>query len=89
MQKREVAITNRRGLHARASAKMVHLASQFRSRLTLEYAGRRADARSIIAIMLLSVTVGGTVAIEADGSDETAAMTAMVGLIDGGFGERV
>lgn len=48
MQKREVAITNRLGLHARASAEMVHLASQFRSRLTLEYAGRRADARSII-----------------------------------------
>lgn len=87
MQKREIAITNRLGLHARASAKLVHLASQFRSRLTLEYAGRRADARSIVAIMLLAATVGGMIVIEADGPDEAAAMIAVVSLIDEGFGE--
>ncbi|HEX8012554.1 MAG TPA: HPr family phosphocarrier protein [Casimicrobiaceae bacterium] len=88
MQKREVAITNRLGLHARASAKMVRLASQFRSSLTLEYAGRRADARNIVAIMLLAATVGGTIVVEADGPDEAAAMKAMVTLMEGRFGER-
>ena len=88
MQKREIAVTNRLGLHARASAKVVALASHFRSSLTLEYAGHRANARSIVAVMLLAVSMGGTIVLEAEGPDETDAMTAMVGLIDARFGEN-
>lgn len=87
MQKREVAITNCLGLHARASAKIVQLASRFRCRLTLEYAGRRADARSIVSVMLLAGSMGSTIVLEADGPDETDAMTAIIRLIGERFGE--
>ena len=88
MQKREIAVTNRLGLHARASAKVVQLASHFRSHVTLAYSGRRANARSIVAVMLLAVSMGSTIVLEAEGPDETDAMTAMVGLIDARFGEN-
>ncbi len=88
MQKREIEIRNRLGLHARASAKLVQLASHFRSSLKLEYAGRRANPRSIVAVMLLALSMGGTIVLEAEGPDETDAMTAMVALIDARFGEN-
>jgi phosphocarrier protein HPr len=88
MEKREIEITNRSGLHARAAAKVVHLASQFRCRVAIVCAGRRASARSIVAVMLLAASVGSTVVVEADGPDELAAMTAMAALIEDGFGER-
>ncbi len=88
MQKREIAITNRLGVHARSSAKIVQLASRFRSTLTLAHGGRRANAHSIVAVMLLAASVGSTIVLEAEGTDEVEAMTAMVGLIDAGFGER-
>ena len=88
MQKRDIAITNRLGLHARSSAKIVQLASRFRSHVTLAYRGRRASARSIVAVMLLAASVGATIVLEAEGPDEVEAMTAMSELIDDGFGER-
>lgn len=87
MEKREVAIINPLGLHARASAKIVRLASRFRSRVTLEHGGRRASAQSIVAVMLLAVSMGSTVVLEAEGPDESDAMVAIVALIDDGFGE--
>jgi len=88
MQKREIAVTNRLGLHARASAKVVQVASHFRSHVTLAYAGRRANARSIVAVMLLAVSMGSTIVLEAEGPDETDAIMAMVGLIGTNFGEK-
>ena len=88
MQKREIEIRNRLGLHARASAKLVQIALHFRSQVTLEYAGRRANARSIVAVMLLAVSMGSTIVLEAEGPDETDAMKAMVTLINAGFGEH-
>ena len=88
MEKREIEITNRMGLHARAAAKVVRLASQFRCQVAIAYAGRRASARSIVAVMLLAASVGSTVVLEAEGPDEMAAMTAMVALIEDGFGEN-
>ena len=88
MQKREIAINNRLGLHARSSAKIVQLASRFRSHVTLAYGGRRASARSIVAVMLLAASVGSTIVLEAEGPDETDAMAAMVALIDARFGEH-
>jgi phosphocarrier protein len=89
MEKREIEITNRSGLHARAAAKVVQIASQFRCRVALVCAGRRASARSIVAVMLLAASVGTTIVVEADVPDESAAMTAIVALFETGFGESV
>jgi phosphocarrier protein len=89
MEKREIEITNRMGLHGRAAAKIVQLASQFRCRVALVCAGRRASARSIVAVMLLAGSVGSTVIVEAEGPDEIAAATAIVALFETGFGEKI
>jgi phosphocarrier protein HPr len=88
MQTRLVEITNRLGLHARACAKVVRVASQFRCNVSLIWNGRRASARSMVAIMLLAAGVGATIRVETSGPDEAEAMTAMVQLIAGQFGER-
>jgi phosphocarrier protein HPr len=88
MQIREIVVINRNGLHARACARIVQLASRFKCNVSLTIGGRRASARSIVAVMLLAAAVGSTVRVETDGSDESAAMTAMVELIASGFSER-
>ncbi len=88
MQTRNVPIVNRFGLHARAAAKVVRLASQFRCSVSLVLNGRRASARSMLAVMMLAASVGSVVRVEVSGPDEAAAMTAMVRLIGDGFGER-
>jgi phosphocarrier protein HPr len=88
MQIRQVELTNRRGLHARACANVVELASQFRCNVCLVWNGRRASARSMIAVMLLAAGVGATVRLETNGPDEAEAMTAMIELIAGRFGEH-
>lgn len=88
MQTRLVPITNPLGLHARACARIVHIASKFRSRISLQVKGRRASARSIVAVMLLTASVGATVRIEVDGPDEAQAMKAIAALFHDGLGER-
>ncbi|MGE5172112.1 MAG: HPr family phosphocarrier protein [Rudaea sp.] len=88
MQIREIEITNPRGLHARACARIVQMASHFRCDVSLVSGVRRASARSIVAVMLLAAAVGTTIRVETDGPDELAAMTAIVSLIDDGFAER-
>src|SRR4030095_4969777 len=70
MQTRIVAITNPLGLHARACARIVHIASRFRSNVSLVVKGRRGSARNIVAVMLLTASVGSTVRLEIDGPDE-------------------
>jgi phosphocarrier protein len=87
MQTRQVRINNRLGLHARAAAKIVKVASRFRSSVSLVVEDRRASARSILAVMMLAASMGSVVRLEVRGPDEAAAMTAMVKLIDDGFGE--
>ena len=87
MQIRQIALTNRRGLHARACAKIVRLASQFRCNVSLVWNGRRASARSVVAVMLLAAGVGATIRLETQGPDEVEAMSAMVALIADRFGE--
>ena len=74
MQTCVVEITNRHGLHARACAKIVHVASQFRCNVALVSGVRRASAHSIVAVMLLAAAVGSNVRVETDGPDELAAM---------------
>jgi len=88
MQTRFVKLTNRFGLHARACAKVVQVASRFRSSVSLIWNGRRASARSIVAVMLLAAGMGATIRLEISGPDESEAMTAMVQLIAGQFGEE-
>lgn len=88
MQTRHVPIINPLGLHARACARIVQIASKFRSTVSLQVKGRRASARSIVAVMLLTASVGATVRIDVDGPDEVQAMKAIAALFHDGFGER-
>ena len=87
MQKRELTIANRLGLHARAAAKVVSLCSRYKSRVVLFANGRRADTRHFIAVLMLSAAMGTRVLVEATGPDEQQVMTAVVRLINDGFGE--
>jgi phosphocarrier protein HPr len=88
MQIHLIELTNRLGLHARACVKVVQVASQFRCNVSLIWNGRRASARSMMAVMLLAAGVGATIRLETSGPDEAEAMTAMVQLIADRFGEQ-
>ena len=88
MQTREIEITNRHGLHARACARIVQVASHFRCNVSLVSGMRRASARSIVAVMLLAAAVGTTIRVETEGPDEMAAMSAMVSLLNDGLEQR-
>lgn len=87
MIRREVAIPNRLGLHARAAARFVHTASRFRSRVSAGRDGRVMDGKSILGILLLAASQGTAIELVAEGPDETEAMDALVSLVEGGFGE--
>ena len=87
MQIYELAIINPLGLHARACAKLVEIASRFRCNVSLVVKGRRASARNIVAAMLLGAS-GTTVRLEVDGPDEAVAMRKIAALFHDGFGER-
>ena len=87
MIKANVPISNKLGLHARASAKLTKLASSFRSDVFMSRNGRRVNAKSIMGVMMLAAGLGTEVEIEADGEDEKAAMDALVALINDKFGE--
>jgi phosphocarrier protein len=83
----EVTIKNRLGLHARAAAKFVHLASRYRAQIRVTRGARSVDGKSIMGILLLAAAHGTTIAISADGADEHEALSALRELVDGGFGE--
>ena len=82
-----VRISNKLGLHARASAKLSKLAGSFRSDIFLSRNGRRVNAKSIMGVMMLAAGVGSEIELETDGEDEAAAMTALTALIGDKFGE--
>ena len=88
MSECEVTIKNRLGLHARAAAKFVHLASRYRAQVRVSRAGRVVDGKSIMGILLLAAAHGTTIAIAADGADEDEALTALCELVESGFGEE-
>jgi phosphocarrier protein len=82
-----VTISNRLGLHARASAKLTKLAGTFGSEIFMSRNGRRVNAKSIMGVMMLAAGLGTEVEIEAEGVDEQLAMDALIALIDDKFGE--
>jgi phosphocarrier protein HPr len=82
MQTRQVHVSNRLGLHARLAAQIVHLASTFSSNVSLAFKGRKADARNVLAVMLLAASVGSTISIEVSGPDEAEALEALTELIE-------
>jgi phosphocarrier protein HPr len=87
MIKQAVTISNKLGLHARASAKLTKLAAGFRCDVHMSRNGRRVNAKSIMGVMMLAAGIGSEVEIETEGVDETAAMDAIVVLINDRFGE--
>jgi len=84
---REIEITNKLGLHARASAKLTQTAGQFQSEVWLSRNGRRVNGKSIMGVMMLAAARGTSIRLETLGSDEDQAMAALVTLIEDKFGE--
>ena len=82
-----VTISNKLGLHARASAKLTKLAGSFKSEIHLSRSGRRINAKSIMGVMMLAAGIGSDVEIETDGVDESEAMTALLAIFEDKFGE--
>ena len=89
MTTRSVVVVNRLGIHARAAAKFVHLATRYQSHIRVERDGREMDGKSIMGILLLAAARGTTIVIRADGADEGAAIDALAGLVQSGFGEEI
>ncbi len=87
MIKKTVKISNRLGLHARASAKLTKLAGSYRSDIFLSRNGRRVNAKSIMGVMMLAAGMGTEVEMEIEGEDEAIASDTLTALIDGKFGE--
>ena len=87
MQKKQLKVVNKLGLHARASAKLTQVASSFKSQLWLAREARRVNAKSIMGVMMLAAGLGSTLELEADGSDEAEAIDAIEKLFADKFGE--
>ncbi len=81
-------IVNKRGLHARASAKLVEAAARFKSVITVTKDDQSVDARSIMGLMMLAASVGSEIEISVEGPDSEAALTAILALIEARFGEE-
>jgi len=87
MVARSVTVVNPLGMHARAAARFVHLATRFQSRIRVARDGREMDGKSIMGILLLAASRGTAITVSAAGSDEDAAVTALVALVASGFEE--
>ena len=87
MIERKVKVENQRGLHARAAAKLVHLANQFQSDLLVTKDGQQVNGKSIMGILLLAAAKGSTITLRFLGEDEEKAAAAVCGLIEEKFGE--
>jgi phosphocarrier protein len=85
--KREVEIANKRGLHARASAKFVTLASEIDAMIEVEKDGNRVCGTSIMGLMMLGAAMGDTIVIHVEGVGADAALERLVALIEERFGE--
>lgn len=85
---RSVRIANKRGLHARASAKFVTLASGLPARITVSKDGQEVVGTSIMGLMMLGAAIGDTITIAASGEGAEAALAQMVQLVEDRFGEE-
>jgi phosphocarrier protein HPr len=84
---REIEIVNRLGLHARAAAKLVHLASSYACHVSVHFAGEDVDAKSILGLLLLAAPQGAKLTLRCDGPDDAAAVAAIGALFAERFGE--
>ena len=87
MAERDIEITNKLGLHARASAKLTQTAAQYQSEVWLSRNGRRVNGKSIMGVMMLAAARGTSIKLETIGPDENEAMDALVALVEDKFGE--
>lgn len=87
MQKQQIEIINKLGLHARASSKFTQTASAFQSDIWVTRNGKRVNGKSIMGLMMLAAAQGTEITLETDGADEAAAMKALTDLINDYFGE--
>jgi phosphocarrier protein HPr len=87
MIKSNILISNKLGLHARASARLTKLAGSFKSEIFLSRNTRRVNAKSIMGVMMLAAGMGTEIEIEVEGVDESEAMPALRALIEARFGE--
>jgi phosphocarrier protein len=89
MTSQNVTVVNRLGMHARAAAKFVHLATRFQAQIRVARDARQMDGKSIMGILLLAAAYGSTITITADGADEESAIQALTALVASGFGEDI
>jgi phosphocarrier protein len=87
MLEREITISNKLGLHARASAKLVQLLQGYKCNAYLVHRGREINAKSIMGVMMLAAGVGSTITLRTEGADETDAMREMAALFERKFDE--
>ena len=87
MLEREITISNRLGLHARASAKLVQLLQGYQCNAWLVHRGREVNAKSIMGVMMLAAGGGATITLRTEGSDEERALTEMAALFERKFDE--
>ena len=88
MRCQNIIIINKLGLHARASAKFVSLASEFAAEITLKRNGQQINGKSIMGIMMLAAAKGAEIEICADGEDEKKAIESLTELVNDRFGEE-
>ena len=88
MLKQTLTIINKLGLHARAAAKLVKLASQFESEVLVKRKQREVNGKSIMGVMLLAAARGTEIELSVDGADEAVAMASICDLVQSGFGEE-
>ena len=84
---REVEILNKKGLHARASAKFVQIAEQFEAVISVTRGGESVGGTSIMGLMMLAAGPGSKITVTASGKDAAAALDALCGLVSRRFGE--
>jgi phosphocarrier protein len=87
MLEQDIVVSNRLGLHARASAKLVQLVQGFKSTVWLISKGREINAQSIMGVMMLAAGIGTPLVVRTEGPDEQEALAAVVALFDRKFDE--
>ena len=87
MASRELTIVNKLGLHARAAAKLVNLASGFESEITIKRGRQKVNAKSIMGVMMLAAAKGVMIEVSVDGNDADEALAEITRLVQNRFGE--